>query len=424
MLFVYPRHKKLKRELEDLIVKKGGEILDEKFAYAVWEERFQVMRLKALGPSLIASEVKIDIEKLVNLVNSFQKKAGNFAIEGILLKNGQTAVVMAFFLGDERKRSYVLTYSKSLMFLEEGKKLGGSAYAIGMYLTNDAEDYFREDLKKAYDFKMKIDEKGILNPGKIFPPKIDKKTPIKGLVRLLSLGRKCGGLLLALEKFVKHEPEEDEMLEVFICSRCGYCRVVCPRYTNIGWEGASPRGQFYFLKEYLRKGLKPDQRMLDLFFTCTTCEKCNIICLAGIPILQRLDLAIRPMLFSREKYVPPTPFRLTVENILQHKNSAGNPHEDRIKWLPEDARYIEKGELCYWAGCIASYIMKNMAENAIRILNQAGITPIYLGTDEWCCGASAVLVGRFSDVSDVVKHNLEELKKRGVKTVITSCAWC
>jgi len=425
MLFVYPKHKKLKHELENLIIKKGGEILDEKFAHAVWEERFQTMRLKALGPSLIASEVKIDIKKLVNLVNNFQKKAGNFAIEGVLLKNGRTAVVMAFFLGDERKRGYVLTYSKSLMFLEEGKKMGGSAYAIGMYLTNDAKDYFREDLKKAYDFKMKIDEKGILNPGKIFPPEIDKKTPVKGLVRLISLGRKFGGLLLALEKFVKlHEPEKDDMLDVFICSRCGYCRVVCPRYTNIGWEGASPRGQFYFLKEYSKKGLKPDQRMLDLFFTCTTCEKCNIICSTGIPILPRLDLVIRPMLFSREKYVPPIPFRLTVENILQYKNPAGNPHEERIKWLPKDVKYIKKGELCYWAGCTASYIMKNMAENAIRILNQAGINPVYLGIDEWCCGAPAVLLGRFSDVSDVVKHNLEELRKREVKTVITSCAGC
>ncbi|MHC1635393.1 MAG: FAD-binding and (Fe-S)-binding domain-containing protein, partial [Candidatus Methanospirareceae archaeon] len=426
LLLVYPKRKEIRRELEGLVKENGGEILGDEYARIVWEERFWVMRLKALGPSLIASEVKIDTGKIGDLIETFRKKVGDFAIEGALLKGGDSALVIAFFLGDERRRSYTLSYSKSLMFLEEGKKLGGSVYAIGMYLVNEAETYFGEDLKRAYNFKKEVDEKGILNPGKIFPPKIDEKSPIKGLVRLINLGKLGGNLLLALEKFIARprELEEGGLIDAFICARCGYCRVVCPRYENIRWEGASPRGQFLFLREYLSGKLKPDQRMLDLFFTCTTCERCNVACLTAIPILQKMDLEVRPMLFSKEEYVPPIPFRKTIENLAQHKNPAGNPHENRIKWLPEDVKYAERGEICYWAGCAASYTMKNMAENAMRILNQAGITPVYLGMEEWCCGAPAVLVGKFSEISDIIKHNIEEFKKRGVKTLITSCAGC
>ncbi|MDI6810529.1 MAG: FAD-binding and (Fe-S)-binding domain-containing protein [archaeon] len=424
-----------------------GEVLNEELARLEWEDRFKLMKLKALGPSLIISEVRISTENLRKLVESTKKRIGEFALEGTVVSKGDFAVVLGYVLDDERKRSYLFTTAKGLIMLEEGKKLGGYPYTAGMYLTDDAELCLGENLKKAYEFKKSVDEKVILNPGKVFPIKLEselvkytrqKKVPTEGLNRMLRTARKAGIALSLLEKLpvgkakmkrenvLKSYPfGEDALLDTFICLRCGYCMSVCPVYKNVLWESASPRGMFYFIKEFSKGNLDADERMLDIFFVCATCEKCNIVCPVEIPILQRWDFTIRPALFKgQEWYELPSMFKASFANVLEHKNAAGNPHENRVKWLPEDVKYAEEGDICYWAGCIPSYTMKNMAENALRILNRAEIVPVYLGLDEWCCGAPIVLVGRYSDISDVIKHNIEEFDRRGVKKVITSCPGC
>ncbi len=433
--------------LSGVIKENRGEVLDEALARAEWEERFMLMKLKALGPSLISSEVKISTENLSRLVESTKKRLGEFALEGTVANNGDFAVVMGYILDDERRRGYKFALAKSLIMLGEGKKLGGYPYTVGMYLTDDAELCLGENLNKAYEFKKSVDDKAILNPGKVFPIKLEselvkdtkqKEVPTKSLIRMMRTVRKAGIVPSLLEKIsvgeVKMERAsaltsypfgDDALLDAFICLRCGYCRTECPVYKKTLWEGTSPRGMFYFIKEFAKGNLEADERMVDNFFVCTTCERCNLVCPAEIPILQRWDLTMRPALFKgQDWYELPLAFKASTANVLEHKNPAANPHENRTKWLPEGAEYAAEGEICYWAGCIPSYTMKNMPENAIRILNSAGIVPVYLGTDEWCCGAPVVLAGRYSDISDVIRHNIEEFNKRGIRKLITSCPGC
>jgi len=94
--------------------------------------------------------------------------------------------------------------------------------------------------------------------------------------------------------------------------------------------------------------------------------------------------------------------------------------------MPPDLKYREEGEVGYWAGCSASFnnATKNLAVNGVRILNKAGIEPAYLGSDEWCCGGAIYLVGCIDEVMETVKHNIDEMNRRGIKTLITSCSGC
>ena len=54
----------------------------------------------------------------------------------------------------------------------------------------------------------------------------------------------------------------------------------------------------------------------------------------------------------------------------------------------------------------------------------AGVEPAYLGSDEWCCGGAMFTVGCLEEVSVTVRHNINELNRRGIKTLITSCPGC
>jgi heterodisulfide reductase subunit D len=60
----------------------------------------------------------------------------------------------------------------------------------------------------------------------------------------------------------------------------------------------------------------------------------------------------------------------------------------------------------------------------VKILNKAGIKVAYLYNDEWCCGVPQIADGSIVIAERMLKHNVELLKARGAKRVITSCAGC
>ena len=52
-------------------------------------------------------------------------------------------------------------------------------------------------MTKLWEFKKKVDPRGILNPGKVFPPSLDRGSPITRLNQLIRLGHRFSGLLCA-----------------------------------------------------------------------------------------------------------------------------------------------------------------------------------------------------------------------------------
>ena len=47
-----------------------------------------------------------------------------------------------------------------------------------------------------------------------------------------------------------------------------------------------------------------------------------------------------------------------------------------------------------------------------------------MGKDEYCCGSPLLRTGQTEIISDLVKHNVEEFKKREVKRIVYTCAGC
>jgi Fe-S oxidoreductase/FAD/FMN-containing dehydrogenase len=443
-LFVYPkkRYGQVADKLLDVIKTHGGEVLDERLARHEWDERFYPMRLKALGPSMIQSEATIATEKVPALVKNIRKRINGIAYDGTLINHGEETAILAYALEDERRRGFVLAFPTSLIIIEEAKKLGGRAYAIGMYLTDEAAGVIGEDrLRKIYDFKKEVDPDGIMNPGKVFPTTLVKEPALSRLNRLVKLARKGIVALKAMDKLyggksagetvdfrtkLAELPLAEEMAwDAYACVGCGYCRTECPQFNAIGWESASPRGKFNFIKDYLKGDVKIDKRMAEMLFACTTCRQCNDICHVKSLIEEDWTLVAKPALL-KEGFQPPAVFQRQARNILLKHNPTGEPQEERMAWMTSDLRYREEGEIGYWVGCAMSYtyLLRNLPINALRVLNKAGIEPACLGVDEWCCGGATFNVGCIDELFETVSHNLDEMKRRGIKTLITSCSSC
>jgi len=440
--FVYPRSRKVQVEsrLLNIIKTYGGEALDYG-AVSEWKERFYPVRLKALGPSLIPSEVVIPTHQTSTFIEKVQTELeGEVALHGTLANGGRESLIMVYILDDERRRGYPLTYSKRLLPIEIAKKLGGRVYSIGMYFTDEAESYFsRAKLLKSYQFKKETDPEGIMNPGKVFPPSLDKGSPIKKLNLLIRLGKKTQGLVARIDKLLGGRPlgksvstktllgkqalSKEIAWDSVACARCGYCRTQCRLFGALGWESASPRGIFRFLRESLKGKLEMDERIADMISLCTMCGGCDSICQINAPIMELSTLVLRPAIWQ-DGYDALKVYQIAAHNALISHNPMGLSHEARTQWLPPGGKYKETGQIGFFAGCASSYVMPDLGADPLRILNAAGIEPVYLGSDEWCCGSPALLLGATEEALETVSHNIEEFNKRGIKTIITPCPGC
>ncbi|MDP2917184.1 MAG: FAD-binding and (Fe-S)-binding domain-containing protein [Dehalococcoidia bacterium] len=443
-LFVYPRHREadVHSRLVDIIKEHRGEVLEDVLAGLEWEERFYPIRLKALGPSLIPSEVDIPAEKLPALIKEIQRKMGHFAFNGTLVRGGSQATVLTYELDDERRRGFTFAYASSFVPIKASKKLDGKPYAAGMYLTDYSEQLLgKEKLKRIHAFKQEIDPDYILNPGKVFPPSLEKDSPIKRLSLMTRMAQSQTALIKVMDRLFGGKAPSESIYQrtvpgkltystlatrdSFACANCGFCRTVCTQFKAIGWESSSPRGKFHFMREYLKGKALLDERMAEMFFACTTCRRCNEVCQVKAHIDEHWTLTARPMIW-REGFNPPLVSQTQAHNILVHHNTGGLPPAQRPAWIPPGLKLRETGEVAFWAGCSTAYNRgtRNLAVNAVRIMNKAGIEPAYLGVEEWCCGGTMYKIGSLDEAMDIVKHNVNEINKRGIKTLVTSCSGC
>lgn len=419
----------IEEDFLELAARHHGEVLADEIAQHEWNARFEPMRAKRLAPSLIPSEVVVPVENLGLLIEEITAKIKHpFIIEGFAT-NRREFVLLGFILHDERKFNFNLAFGLSLTVLNSARKHGGRPYATGLYFTGLAEEVLgKEKVEKLQKFKETIDPTEIMNPGKVLSKSliassIEAASVFEPLIQIFGnwAQSKEPGEVFQEKKGLPG----DIVWYAYACSQCGYCIDHCDQYYGRGWESQSPRGKWTFLKMVLEGEAEFDQKAVDAFLACTTCEMCNHTCQLDLPN-ESSWMKLRGLLVDKRGYRTFPPFEIMVNTLRQQNNIWGSYARDRDQWLTQELRAGIKAQADYafFAGCTASFVEHDLALSAAHLLQAAGIEYAYLGQEECCCGIPMLVAGRWEVFDEVAAKNIANMKKTGAKTVVTTCPAC
>ena len=223
---------------------------------------------------------------------------------------------------------------------------------------------------------------------------------------------------------IAHELSPTLRMQLDSCTRCGLCVKWCPAVEELGDLALSPAKKITLLRKVPKSNLKEDfiEEAKRAFYSCTVCGACSAVCgsLIDTPELWErireglVEQGIGP--YGKQK------------GFLTRIKSKYNPYDGdpnaRLDWLPKDVEVAKKADVGLFVGCTQSYRQQKYASLTAKLLQKLGIKFTLLGNDEWCCGSPLLRTGQTEIIQDLVKHNVDAFKERGVKRVIYTCAGC
>ncbi|MFX1269523.1 MAG: (Fe-S)-binding protein [Promethearchaeota archaeon] len=229
------------------------------------------------------------------------------------------------------------------------------------------------------------------------------------------------------------------------CGDCGYAiRPVVGRYLTCpvkeamegeGFELYFSRGRMNVLKSILEGQIPLSKELAEWVYQCTECRNCTEVCHLSqneniiLPTCNWIDHikvwdALRKDLVEAG-FAPLERHSDLVESMDNDKmrNPYGGDKEKKFDWIKQFPDIKEKGELMFFGGCTLPLRQVETLKNMMKILNAAG-KEIAMTKNEWCCGSIALRIGDEKSLSEIIKHNVEEFKNKGAKTLFTACAGC
>jgi Fe-S oxidoreductase len=197
----------------------------------------------------------------------------------------------------------------------------------------------------------------------------------------------------------------------------------CPSAAKNVWDSYGAYGKLRIGLGMMDGKLKYSDELLKILYECTLCGACDVGCKRNLDLEIELSLEALRVKAVKDGAGPMPAHKKVYQNIIKAHNRFGSDHQKRSKWLPDNITPAKKADVLYFAGCSASYINTEIAKATVSILDKSG-TKFSLMADEWCCGNIPFSVGMFDEAKEIAKRNIEEIKKSGAKTVITSCAEC
>jgi heterodisulfide reductase subunit D len=198
---------------------------------------------------------------------------------------------------------------------------------------------------------------------------------------------------------------------------------ICPSGTKFLFEAYFAPGKMEITRALLDNEIEYTDRLEHIIFACPLCGGCQAQC-EEVNIINPLDVLQK----LRNKYVKergaiPAHAKFG-RNIKENHNPYGEPHENRLSWLPKNRVLNEDAKIAYFVGCTSSYRREEIAKAMVQVLSALEVEFIILFPDEWCCGSPLFMTGQLDAGKDVMRHNLEVINERGIETLVFSCAGC
>jgi len=264
------------------------------------------------------------------------------------------------------------------------------------------------------------------------------------------------------ESFGVSKLEEFTWKQIFdsdACTRCGRCQDGCPAYLTgkhlspkklvqdikTHWleiapaaikakvaavpaaEGAEAAAPVAEATEGTASGkaLLGDVVSMHELWDCTNCMYCVENCSASIEHVQKIIDMRRYKVLTEADFAPE--LQLTYRNMENNSNPWGIGAHMRADWakemgiktLAEDANV----EYLFYVGCAGSFDDrgKKISVAFAKILQAAGVSFGILGTEEGCCGDSAMRGGNEYLFQSQAQANIEIMNGYGVKKIIAIC---
>jgi Fe-S oxidoreductase len=201
----------------------------------------------------------------------------------------------------------------------------------------------------------------------------------------------------------------------------GYC--VVQRFLG-GAETYSSKGRLLLCRGLAKGELEATDVLADAVYNCTACGQCYDQHTSGSLSINNAIIDARHTLVAAGRQ--PARCAPLMLNLLDQGNPMGLDAEDRTLWYSDVAEeYAYRGNgVLYWPGCTTSYRLPQVVEATTRVLKSAEVDFGMLGDSERCCGLTLYLMGQWSEARSYAANLAEELKAKGVDTLVTSCAGC
>jgi len=262
------------------------------------------------------------------------------------------------------------------------------------------------------------------------------------------------------ESFGVSKLEEFTWKQIFdsdACTKCGRCQDGCPAYLTgkhlspkklvqdlkTHWlekapaaiqaklaaapaaEGAEGAEAVADTEAAPEKALVGDVIDLNTVWDCTNCMYCMENCSASIEHIQKIIDMRRYKVLTEADFAPE--LQLTYRNMENNSNPWGIGAHMRGDWakelgvktLAEDPNV----EYLFYVGCSGSFDDrgKKISVAFAKILQAAGVSFGILGTEEGCCGDSAMRGGNDYLFQSQAQANIEIMNGYGVKKIIAIC---
>ncbi len=232
-----------------------------------------------------------------------------------------------------------------------------------------------------------------------------------------------------------------QLLDLEACTRCGRCQDACP--AHFSGKALNPKQVIIDLKQHLYDvyprlaSLKPAEKRRDLagevltdevVWDCTTCRACQQACPVYIEHVDKIIDLRRNLAMEKSR------FPEAAREALKCLGTRGHPYRGttatRTTWCEGlDIKSLSGNnntDILYWVGCSAALDDRNMkvAQATVKVLRAAGVRLGILGDEEACCGDPARRMGDEYLFQTICQQNIDVLKTRHAKKILTSCPHC
>jgi glycolate oxidase iron-sulfur subunit len=238
------------------------------------------------------------------------------------------------------------------------------------------------------------------------------------------------------------------------CGKCGFCLAVCPVYSVMSEEQASPRAKIQLIRAFDEGKLESSGMLKDIMTKCLMCGSCTAACPSEVehyPQFMRMrsemirdhgeKVEIRGLIYmlanqSRLKIAASLAKvgQSVAPKFVTEKCSVGYIPVSRLPQLhgrsfrARIGRVAEpagecRGEVLYFTGCATNYLFPDTGFATVRLLNRMGYRVIIPDT-QVCCSVPMLLHGAEDQAKENVLANVECLGREDVEAVIVDCPTC